>query len=665
MIVINKDQQMAGAPPRYVVIPNLNNVFSDPDGDPMSFLTVSINPNITNEHRTTAGVPRWQIDVPANFFGDVQVRLRADDGRGGAPGRDLRQVEERNVLEANLSDPSENPERDLVVDYNFVLRFTSVNDLPVISAPANAANFVWNINERQDATLDFNGADVESQGAQIVWTMPNRGGLPDEAEFTDNRNGTASLHWQPTVDDVGQYNTVVRMADADGGTDDIAVTINVANINDPPVYNEDNPIADFELLEDCERTVIVTLNDNHFNDPDVNDVLTFGIANAPAELQAQYSAQTTEVSVMPRANINGEFDIILFCRDRAAGGNEVRHTIHVTVLPLNDAPTFVPPAINNVNVAEDSNLGDLQIARLNLKFRDVDVGDALAYSVDGPAELNLRIDNANTALFRRLTPNYNTAALAGGTAVITVTATDDSGATASTQFNFTVTPVNDLPLGAGNTPADSVFRLLTPVDRASVDTTGALRVSWASAPQNQWEIDRVAYRFAIVREALRDTFFVPLFDTTFTIPNLDSLARRLLPARENPVNVVWWVSAADADGNGARFWARRGPRVFIIPALEVTEIPNAEMPQDYFISNSYPNPFNARTTLQFGLPTPGDVEVSVWDMHGRKVAELAGGYHQAGQYELTWTADGMTSGIYLIKMQSGAFVGMQKAILVR
>jgi len=140
--------------------------------------------------------------------------------------------------------------------------------------------------------------------------------------------------------------------------------------------------------------------------------------------------------------------------------------------------------------------------------------------------------------------------------------------------------------------------------------------------------------------------------------------------RDHRITVNWKVYAVDRGMLVAPPLQRNVPAsnnnfAFVAEPLEIKELPGATMPENYFISNSYPNPFNARTTLKFGLPTPGDVEVSVWDMHGRKVAELAGGYHQAGQYELTWTAEGMTSGIYLIKMQSGSFIGMQKAILVR
>ncbi len=676
LITFDEDQAMAGAPPRLVVIPDMRNLFTDPDGNALTFITQAMNPNMTNEHRVVAGVPRWQIDLPANFFGDVRVTLRANDNQQGAPERDMRRVDgAAGAFEANISNPSETPVRDLITDYTFTMRFRSINDIPVITAPQNNGQFVWNIDERQDAALQFNGTDVESQGDQIVWTMPNRGGLPDEARFVDNRNGTATLSWQPTADDIGQYQTVVRMADADGGADEINnLTINVRGINDAPVYNDQNPLEDVVIQEDADRVVIATLNDNHWVDPDQGDQLNFGVvAPAPADLQVQYNAQTTEVSIQPRLNINGEFDITVYCRDRAQAPNEVREVIHVTVEPVNDAPTFVPPNIANIRIAEDSNLNELQIARLNLKFRDIDVGDVLAYAVDGPAEFGLRIDAGTTALFRTLSANYNTAALDGDSAIVTVTATDRAGESVSTQFGVTVTPdINDLP--SDRAGGGGAFRLLTPEMNHNFegpDSLGPFVFSWEPAIQNQWEIDSVRYWFRAWIPGRQDTLkFDTLSGTQYPVPN-DSLFVKLgQRLRDRDITIHWKVIAVDRGMLVVAQQQRNVPAAnnnfaFTASRLEIRELPHAEMPENYFISNSYPNPFNARTTLKFGLPTPGDVEVSVWDMHGRKIAQLAGGRHEAGQYELTWTAEGQTSGIYLIKMQSGAFIGMQKAILVR
>lgn len=672
IITFNEDPQLEGNPGRLVVIRDLRQMFTDPDDNAMIFVLQSIDrAGFTPRVTSVAGVPRFDMIPPANFFGDVTVHIYADDLQRDQQVRNLRSVE-NDALNADLSNPERTIARDDTGGYTFIVRFNSVNDLPVITNPANANAFVWNIDERDESDLEFRGTDVETAVADLRWEF-TRNNVPEAAEFSQ-ANGIAHLHWTPTPNDVGQYQCTVTLNDADGGQDQIVVTINVREVNDPPVYNDDHPIADVNLDEDCERTVIATLNDNHWIDPDQNDRFVYGITSCPAALQGQYNAQTTEVSIQPTANTNGEFDVVVFIKDNngQAPFNEVRHTIHVVIAPVNDAPTVIAQ-IAPPNILEDSNLNRVPIVRLSTRFRDVDVGDVIGYTIaeGAPPELGLQINVQTTELSRQLTANYNTHLLENGTAVITIIATDQAGATTELSFNFTVNPdVNDLPNNRPGEPGVA-FRLISPANNFRFEgPDSVLRqpivFEWEEAIQNPWEVDTVRYLFTAVPEGTRDTLKIDTLSLTrYEIP-ADTVLRRL--PRENAINILWTVRAADRAALTGRQFSiptSSGTFRFICDPLEIKELPHAEMPMNYFISNSYPNPFNARTTLKFGLPIAGDVDVSVWDMHGRKVAGLAAGYHQAGQYELTWTADGMTSGIYLVKMQSGSFVGMQKAILVR
>jgi hypothetical protein len=112
--------------------------------------------------------------------------------------------------------------------------------------------------------------------------------------------------------------------------------------------------------------------------------------------------------------------------------------------------------------------------------------------------------------------------------------------------------------------------------------------------------------------------------------------------------------------------ASNAPFTFTIPRqVGVRSDPITGVPDNYYISRSYPNPFNARTTVAFGLPKADQVDVSIWDMHGRKVATLATGRFEAGRYETVWNAVNSTSGVYIIRMETPNFRGLQKAILMR
>jgi len=75
-------------------------------------------------------------------------------------------------------------------------------------------------------------------------------------------------------------------------------------------------------------------------------------------------------------------------------------------------------------------------------------------------------------------------------------------------------------------------------------------------------------------------------------------------------------------------------------------------PSSFILSDAFPNPFNSATTIRFGIPEPGEVSLSVWDLSGHQVATLAKGRQEAGYHEVVWRADGVPAGVYLIEMQS-------------
>ena len=59
-----------------------------------------------------------------------------------------------------------------------------------------------------------------------------------------------------------------------------------------------------------------------------------------------------------------------------------------------------------------------------------------------------------------------------------------------------------------------------------------------------------------------------------------------------------------------------------------------ELPEAVTLSQNYPNPFNPSTRIDYALPEGGNVRLSVYDMHGREVAELVSGFRAAGRREL-------------------------------
>ncbi len=59
------------------------------------------------------------------------------------------------------------------------------------------------------------------------------------------------------------------------------------------------------------------------------------------------------------------------------------------------------------------------------------------------------------------------------------------------------------------------------------------------------------------------------------------------------------------------------------------------------------------------------VQVAVYDISGRMVAELVNGYMSAGTYPVTFDANDLSSGVYMIHMISNDFTTVQKVMLIK
>jgi photosystem II stability/assembly factor-like uncharacterized protein len=88
-----------------------------------------------------------------------------------------------------------------------------------------------------------------------------------------------------------------------------------------------------------------------------------------------------------------------------------------------------------------------------------------------------------------------------------------------------------------------------------------------------------------------------------------------------------------------------------------------DIPQFEF--SNYPNPFSFETTISYELSQKNDIELSVYDLSGRKVCTLFNGLKEAGRHQYTWNATGMKSGIYFCELKSANFRQVQKMILLK
>ena len=86
---------------------------------------------------------------------------------------------------------------------------------------------------------------------------------------------------------------------------------------------------------------------------------------------------------------------------------------------------------------------------------------------------------------------------------------------------------------------------------------------------------------------------------------------------------------------------------------EVTSIyENIEkMPLLFSLEQNYPNPFNGQTQITFQVPENKLVNLSVFDVTGRKVAVVMNKFISAGEHRLSFKAEKLNSGIYFYRLE--------------
>ncbi|SVD88617.1 uncharacterized protein METZ01_LOCUS441471 [marine metagenome] len=87
--------------------------------------------------------------------------------------------------------------------------------------------------------------------------------------------------------------------------------------------------------------------------------------------------------------------------------------------------------------------------------------------------------------------------------------------------------------------------------------------------------------------------------------------------------------------------------------------------REFTLSDAYPNPFNPSTTVELSVPEGGHVSVMVYNLTGQLIAELADSYMNANQYQFTWSADDIPSGMYLIRAEYSGQISTQKLMLLK
>ncbi len=350
-----------------------------------------------------------------------------------------------------------------IATMDFELTVNSVNDAPVITAPADL------IIAEDGATslLPVTVGDVETSAANLNVsavssnpTLVSAGGIA-----LSGSGGNRTVRVTPAANQFGTANITLTVTDGDGAKTDAAFALTVFPVNDVPTLNAlGNLIIDEDAPQQTVNLAVITSGAANETQTLVVSANSSNPALIPTPAVVYTSPNSTgSLRFTPQANANGTATITVTVNDGGTSNNIVTRTFDVTVNAINDLPTIT--GIGNQQTLEDTptadlpfTIGDVETAAANLTVTATSSNTSLI------PQSGIVLSGSGSARTVKLIPAANQF----GTAQITLEVTDAQNGKSSTTVQLTVVPVNDPP----TLTAPSDLTILEDAGPQSVALTG-------------------------------------------------------------------------------------------------------------------------------------------------------------------------------------------------
>ncbi|MEJ2105096.1 MAG: T9SS type A sorting domain-containing protein, partial [Ignavibacteriaceae bacterium] len=90
-----------------------------------------------------------------------------------------------------------------------------------------------------------------------------------------------------------------------------------------------------------------------------------------------------------------------------------------------------------------------------------------------------------------------------------------------------------------------------------------------------------------------------------------------------------------------------------------------QSPKSFALITNYPNPFNNSTIVEYTIVNEGNVNISVYDILGRKVKDIIDEKKEKGSYKIRFNVDNLTSGIYFLMLKTNSNILTHKILLLK
>jgi hypothetical protein len=211
-----------------------------------------------------------------------------------------------------------------------------------------------------------------------------------------------------------------------------------------------------------------------------------------------------------------------------------------------------------------------------------------------------------------------------------------------------------IDLGNNGTIDDSLLLTNRPLPvqlasfTASLDTLSRVVLNWLTLSETN------NYGFYIQKKRQGETAwteipnsFIPGHGTTFEPHRYTFTDASTLPGR-------WHYRLRQVDLDGTTHFSEP------VTISTITSVGTNSIPGEYSLHQNYPNPFNPVTQIKFDLAEPSQVQLIVYDVLGRQVAELANDNLNAGYHSTSWNASDVASGVYFARLTARDVNGATK-----
>jgi|GEM_PF-5411172 len=99
-------------------------------------------------------------------------------------------------------------------------------------------------------------------------------------------------------------------------------------------------------------------------------------------------------------------------------------------------------------------------------------------------------------------------------------------------------------------------------------------------------------------------------------------------------------------------------------AINSKQIEHPASVEDFWLT-CYPNPVNSTANIIYNISTAGNVTLSIYDITGRKIKDLISGFHQSGRYQILFSSDNFSTGMYFLQLRFGHQILTNKILVIK